>query len=83
LTLCGLLAQPTPRRYDSLEPRACLTCNHVESLRPSGRTLRPADDLAALRAIHDSAAAEFDRTRVRGEAGSSAEQILFDLLAAA
>jgi len=81
LTLCGLMARPVARNFHRTSPESCLTCKRVENLRPSARAVRPSADLAALRALLDRAAVETSRTR--RQRTKSAEQVLFELLAAA
>ena len=62
ITLCGVLARPTPRPFWAAESAACRTCAAVEHRRPSARAIRPSADLAAMRALLDDVSAELSRS---------------------
>jgi hypothetical protein len=63
ITLCGVLARPSPRPFWAPHSTACQTCAKVEDLRPSARPIRPSADLAAMRSILDDVASELSRTK--------------------
>ncbi|MCU1393843.1 MAG: hypothetical protein JWM34_2271 [Ilumatobacteraceae bacterium] len=60
-TLCGLLARGTSGSFSEYEDGACLTCTMVSRARPPARPVRVSNELAALRALLDVAAADLDR----------------------
>lgn len=82
LTLCGLLARPVTRPFDSGGHESCRTCAAVERVRPPARPIRLSPDLAALRSLLDQAAVEACRSPRSKYPMRPTDQILFELLEA-
>ena len=82
LTLCGLLARPSPREFHPSLDGTCLTCARVRAIRPPARPSRPSDDLAALRSLLDVAAIEMSRSHRSQHAVKGPGEIITDLLMA-